>query len=98
MTQISPSKFPDKGSGETIIHSVDWSRVIPSDTIAGIVWSVSGTGAPTFSSEVVSGKKATVKIAGGTAGSTYTVVCQMTTTTSGEIFQARVPLTILAAA
>lgn len=98
MTLISPDKFPDKGAGENIIHTVDWSRAIPSDTIAGISWTATpASGAPTFSSEVVTGKKATVKIAGGTAGSLYTITCQMTTTTSVEIFQARIPLQILAA-
>ncbi len=59
-------------------YAVDWSAWLGTDTIASAVWTLpTGLTQPRPSS--VDGAVATVWLAGGTSGVTYTVTCRVTT-------------------
>ncbi len=59
-------------------YGVDWSAWLGTDTIASAVWTLpAGLTQPRPSS--VAGGIATVWLAGGTSGVTYTVTCRVTT-------------------
>jgi len=85
-------RWPDKDPDETLDFSVDWSRVLTSDTLSSAKWFIKesdGTknelaDAETveglqFVNGTVSGKVATARFSQGTNNKRYTVVCQITT-------------------
>lgn len=85
-------RWPDKDPDETLDFSVDWSRVLTSDTLSSAKWFIKqadGTKNELADAEVVdgiqfisgsiSGKVATARFSLGTNNVRYTVVCQITT-------------------
>jgi len=87
-------KWPDKDKDEVVDYSVDWSRFLGSDTVAGAVWSIhdsDGTKVQVSSAQVVNGlqfvqssistnnKVSTARFALGTNNIRYTIVCHITT-------------------
>jgi hypothetical protein len=69
----SAVKDPDA----TIDYTVDWADWLESDTIASAAWVLS-TGI-TLSAQSNTDTTATAWVSGGTAGTTYTATCRITT-------------------
>ena len=65
--------------GATLDLRFDWSALLGSDTIASVAWSVSGVTAGATSNTTTT---ATQRISGGSAGTTATVECTITTAAS----------------
>lgn len=81
MTTFTATKDPDA----TLDYAIDWSEWIASgDSLASAVWTVSGAdSAVVLSNDAVVGSVATVWVAGGTAGRSYTLNCRVTTNAGG---------------
>ena len=58
-------------------YAVDWSLWLSGDTIASVAWTVPA--GLTMESQSHTATVATVWLAGGEVGATYTVVCEVTT-------------------
>jgi len=85
-------KWPDKDKDEILDYSIDWSRFLGDDTIAGVTWSFTGPTTPkevVLDAEVVDGLQrvtatstntvATIYISLGVNNTRYTVSCKITT-------------------
>lgn len=85
-------KWPDKDPDELLDYSVDWSRFLGDDTLAGATWFVKesdGTKNQFSDTEVVeglqfvegtiSGQVATARFGLGTNNKRYTITCRITT-------------------
>lgn len=71
-----------KNTGAVLKYSINWAAWLGSDTLATSTFTVSA--GMTKVSETNSSTVATVKVSGGTAGTSYTVTNTITTVTSGE--------------
>jgi hypothetical protein len=85
-------KWPDKDKDEIVDYSVDWSRFLGEDNVAGAVWFIKDTsGVSTlvddagivnglqFVTGTISGKVSTARFSLGINNTRYTVVCRITT-------------------
>lgn len=69
---------------EALVHSIDWTDWIGSDTIASTASAVTPTG-PTLVDLGSSGAISSAKLSGLTYGEKYDLTLQITTTTGAEI-------------
>ena len=86
----SPYFVKDPNAIETF--TVDWAAPLGTDTIASSSWIV-----PSGIAQVSIGNtttKATIKLSGGTAGTTYMVTNRIITTTSGETLDASIYIVV----
>lgn len=86
---LAPLKFdpkPASGSDYFFFDWSDWVRTTPNDEIDATQVTVTATSASgaalTISETVANGSMVRCRIAGGTANTTYTVTCRVTTTIS----------------
>lgn len=81
-----PLAIVEKSPDSSLSYTIDWTAWLPTgDTIDTVVWTVP-TGL-TKASEANTSYKASIKLTGGTAGSTYDVKCVITTV--GVLTEAR---------
>jgi len=84
----STGYFGRKRPAEILIYSVDWRQEIDTDTISTSAWTVTPEdGAITLSDQSASGTDAFVRVAGGVAGTRYTLTNQITTLNSSEVIE-----------
>lgn len=97
MVAVTPDKFPDKARQESIVHGVDFTNELGSDTINTQTWESSPSGL-TFTNQTLtlSNRQANAEIGGGSANTNYTVSVRVVSTTSAETLEARVSLFVLA--
>lgn len=82
-----------KDPAESLNYSIDWSKALPQGvTIASAEWSATPAGLD-LSSPSHAQKATTVWISGGSAGLTYLVTCEITTS-AGQTFQRSVRLPV----
>lgn len=99
-------KWPDKDKDEIVDYSIDWSRYLDTDTIAGATWFVhdaNGVKTQLADAQVVNGLQfvtgtststvATARFSLGTNNVRYKVTCQVTTA-QGLQYEASVYLRI----
>lgn len=75
--------FPPKGPSDILSYGLDWTAWLSGDTIATSTWAVATSTLTTVGTSNTT-KVATIKVSGGTVGTTYTVTNTITTTTSAE--------------
>ena len=86
--------WPPKDPDDSLDYSIDWSKALPQgSTISGAAWSVNKPGL-TLSNQTVGQKTTTVWLAGGRAGVTYVVTCEISTS-SGHVYQRSVRLPVI---
>lgn len=76
----------EKSPDAILSYTIDWTAWLPTgDSISAVVWTV-----PTGMTSVTESNtsyKASIKLSGGTAGTTYDIKCKITTT--GGLTEAR---------
>lgn len=85
-----------KDPDEVLDYAIDWTAELAdkNDTAQSAAWTVpDGLTQPAGKPPTLDGGKATVWLAGGTSGRTYSVSCRLTTT-AGRIYDRSLVITV----